>query len=110
MARSKRSDTIQAAVDAVASTGGSVFIPAGTYSATSVPAFTGVSIPDSVHVRGAGHGATIMLRNTGTRVYVGSVYIAPGAAVAVPADEAAFMLEHFKADAYGRGPFEIVED
>jgi hypothetical protein len=53
---------------------------------------------------------TVMLRNTGTRVYVGSVYIAPGAAVAVPADEAAFMLEHFKADAYGRGPFEIVED
>lgn len=52
--------TIQAAVDAVASTGGSVFIPAGTYSATSVPAFTGVSIPDSVHVRGAGHGATIL--------------------------------------------------
>lgn len=65
--------TIQAAVDAVPSTGGTVYIPAGTYTASTVPAFAGVTLSTAGTVlQGEGWGNTI-LSTTSTTAHLVSI-------------------------------------
>src|SRR5439155_25587478 len=53
--------TFQAAHDALPSTGGTMFVPAGTYSLGTAPAFTGLNITNSVALIGEGDGPWLQL-------------------------------------------------
>lgn len=61
--------TIQAAIDAVPAGGGVVFIPRGTYTPSTVPAFNGITIPANVMVRGESrHNTTLSLAGASTSI------------------------------------------
>jgi hypothetical protein len=61
--------TIQAALDSLPTTGGAVYIPPGTYNASSLPAFNGIQISKSgTRLMGAGVGLTFLQLQSGGSV------------------------------------------
>jgi len=70
--------TIQAAVDALPSTGGVTFVPAGTYTPTSVPIFNGITLAANTELIGEGREATKFVLNAAGSENVDAIILSAG--------------------------------
>ena len=56
--------SIQAAIDSLSGAPGTVFVPSGTYTPSTTPSFSGITIPNNVCVRGAGPSTALSMAGT----------------------------------------------